>query len=253
MKLQLEKPIVFLDIEATGLDVELDRIIELALCKVHPDGTREVKTNRYNPEMHIPEESTEIHGIKDEDVKDKPLFKQHAKGIVAFLDGCDIAGYNSNRYDVPMLYNELARASVYFDYKKSRLIDVGNIFKIKEPRNLEAAVKFYCNKDLEKAHSAEADILATVDVFEKQLERYEDLPTNLDELALLSNYDQPILDLAGKFSTNKEGEIILNFGKYRNKLAKDHIDFLDWMVNRASFPRDTVEIAISIMAPYANV
>jgi DNA polymerase-3 subunit epsilon len=249
MKLQLTKPLVFLDIEATGLDLENDRIVELSLCKLHPDGTREVKTYRYNPGIPIPAEATEIHGITDEDVKDKPLFSQHAKGILAFIEGCDLAGFNSNRFDLPMLSNELARCGQYFDHRKANLVDIGNIFKIKEPRTLEAGVKFYCDREHAGAHGAEADVLATIDVFEKQLEKYEGLPTDLKELALFSNYDSPILDLAGKFTSTKEGVILLNFGKYKGLPAADHLDFLDWMVYKASFTRDKVEIALSILNP----
>lgn len=247
MKLKLEKPIVFLDIESTGLDLEMDRIIELALCKIHPDGTREVKTNRYNPAIHIPEASTEIHGITDEDVKDKPFFKQHAKGIVSFMEGCDIGGFNSNFFDIPMLYTELARAGVEFDYKSRNLIDVGNIFKIKEQRNLAAAYKFYCNQDIENAHSAEADILATVDVFFAQVERYEDMPEDMTALALFSNYDKPILDLFGKFTTDKDGNILLNFGKHKGQKAADNLSFLEWMLYRGTFHKDTLKVATDIL------
>jgi len=244
--LQLLRPIVFFDIEATGLDTENDRIVELAICKLFPDGTKEVKTNRYNPGMPIPPESTEIHKITDEDVKDKPMFLQHAKAILEYLQGCDLAGFNSNRYDVPMLFNEMARAGQYLNYRDMNLIDVGNIFKIKEARTLEAGYKFYTGKDLVNAHTAEADILATVEVFEKQLEKY-DLPTDIKELALFSNYDAPILDLAGKFTQNKEGVILLNFGKYKGMPANEHIDFLEWMVYKASFSKDTTDLALEIM------
>lgn len=249
MKLQLERPIVFLDIEATGLSTETDRIVELAMCKIMPDNTRITKCYRYNPGMPIPPATTEIHGISDEDVKDKPFFHQHAKGISEFIAGCDLAGFNSNRFDVPMLYTELARAQIFLDYQSINLLDVGNIFKIKEPRTLEAAVKFYCDKELENAHSAEADILGTVEVFLGQLEKYQDLPQNMAELALFSNYGSPILDLQGKFTRNPEGVILLNFGKYKGEPAADHPDFLDWMVNKATFPRDTVEVAMGILYP----
>lgn len=246
MKLKLERPLIFLDIESTGVDRENDRIIELCLCKVHIDGSKEIKTNRYNPSIPIPPVTTEIHGIKDEDVADKPFFKQHAKGIIDFITNCDLAGFNSNAFDIPMLYNELQRAGLTLDYKSIRMIDVGNIFKIREARTLGAAVKFYCGLDHSDAHSAEADILATVNVFEAQLEKYEDLPTDISELALYSNYGNPVLDLSGKF-TSKDGIVLLNFGKYKGQPAADHLDFLDWMVNKASFPPDTYEIAHSIL------
>lgn len=244
---KLERPLAFIDIEATGLNLEFDRIVELSICKLFPDGSREVKTKRYNPEISIPPEVTEIHGITDDDVKDKPLFRQEAKAILAYIEGCDLAGFNSNRYDVPLLFNEMLRAGLYLDYKQFKMIDVGNIFKIKEPRDLKAAVKFYCGTELQNAHSAEADITATVDVFLKQLEKYEDLPQDVGELALFSNHGNPILDLSGKF-TMSNGKIVFAFGPNRGKPAADYPDFLEWMVYKASFPRDTVEIAISLLS-----
>jgi DNA polymerase-3 subunit epsilon len=246
MKLQLTRPIVFIDIEATGLNLETDRIVEISICKLFPDGTREVKTKRYNPEMPIPPEVTEIHGINDEDVKDKPLFRQEAKGILSYIENCDVAGFNSNRYDVPLLFNEMIRAGLYLDYTKFKMIDVGNIFKIKEPRDLKAAYKFYCGGDLENAHSAEADITATVDVFLKQLEKYEDLPQDVGVLALMSNHGNPILDLSGKFTMDK-GKIVFNFGPKRGQPAEEHPDFLEWMLYKASFPQDTREVATKLL------
>lgn len=249
MKLNLERPLVFLDIEATGLSTETDRIVELAMCKIMPDETRILKCYRYNPEMPIPPAATEIHGISDDDVKDKPFFHQHAKAISKFISGCDLAGFNSNRFDIPMLYAELSRSQIFLDYQSINLVDVGNIFKIKEPRTLEAAVQFYCGKPLENAHSAEADILGAVDVLMGQLEKYPDLPQNMQELALFSNYGAKILDLQGKFTYNEKGQIILNFGKYKGEPAADHLDFLEWMVHKANFPRDTVEVAMGILYP----
>lgn len=250
--LKLLKPIVFLDIEATGLDLEKDKILELCMEKLNPDGSRTTYLERFNPGIPIPPASTEIHGITDLDVCDKPSILLHAESILHFLDGCDIAGFNSNRYDVPLLYNELARFNCILPYKEMCLIDVGNIFKIKEPRTLAAAAKFYTGQDIENAHSAQADVAATVNVFLEQVERYQ-LPTDMRELELLSNYGNPILDLSGKFTMNKEGVICLTFGKYKGEPAKDHIEFLDWMLNKANFPQDTRVICRQIIEISYNV
>jgi DNA polymerase-3 subunit epsilon len=247
MKLQLEKPIVFLDIESTGTDREADRIIELSLLKQNPDGSRQVNTFRCNPGMAIPAGSTAVHGISDEDVKGLPIFSYFAQLVMDFIEGCDLAGFNSNNFDIPMLYNELMRCGKVLEYKKRRLIDVGNIFKIKEACTLTAAVKFYLSEEHEGAHGAEADVLATANVLFAQIDKYEDLPQTIDELALFSNFGNKMLDLSGKFSTNKDGVVVLNFGKYKGEPAKDHIDFLQWMVYRANFSQDTRDVALEIM------
>ena len=246
MKLQLTRPLIFLDIEATGIDRENDRIVELSVTKIMPDGTMETKTRRLNPEMPIPAGATEIHGIKDEDVANEKTFKEIAKSLLAYFEGCDIAGFGSNYFDVPMLYNEWLRAGIEWDYTKVNLIDAGNLFKIKEERTLSAAVKFYCNKDHEGAHGAEADTAATIDVFAAQMERYEDLPTTVEEMALVTNYGKKILDLSGKFSYNDAGEIIFNF-KYKGERAIDHMDFIDWMYYKANFPPDTRRVCAQLL------
>ena len=161
MRLNLKNPIIFFDIESTGLNVATDRIVEISMVKVMPDGSTEVKTRRINPTIHISEESTRIHGIHDEDVKDCPTFNQIAKSLAKWMEGCDIAGYNSNKFDIPVLYEEFLRAGVDFDFRKRKLVDVQNIFHKMEQRTLSAAYKFYCHKDLNNAHSAEADTMAT--------------------------------------------------------------------------------------------
>lgn len=247
-KLKLTRPIVFLDIESTGLDTQTDRIVELCVCKVTPANEYTVKTYRFNPGIEIPEAATAIHGITNEMVKDCPAFAQLAKGMVGFIADCDIAGYNSNNYDLPLLYSELTRAGVDWDWKQHNLIDVGNIFKIKEERTLAAATKFYCNRELDNAHSAEADVIATAEVFFSQLEKYDDLPDEVVALARFSNYDKPMLDMQSRFTTDEAGDIILNFGKHKGEKAKLNIGFLEWMVNKANFPRDTVAIAQQIIA-----
>ena len=180
MKLNLKRPIVFLDLETTGVDPAKDRIVEISLVKVMPDGTQEVKTRRLNPEMHIPEAASAVHGIHDEDVADCPTFREISKSLWSYISGCDFAGYNSNKFDIPVLVEEFLRAGVDVDMDKCRFIDVQNIFHRMEQRTLVAAYKFYCGKDLTQAHSAEADTLATYEVL-KAVDRY-------DELQMMSNF-----------------------------------------------------------------
>ena len=182
MQLNLKNPIIFLDLETTGIDIVKDRIVELSLVKVMPDGTKEVKTRRINPGMPIPEAATAIHGITDDDVKDCPRFEQVAKSLAAYIKGSDLGGYNSNRFDIPMLAEEFLRAGVDIDLKKRKFVDVQTIFHKKEQRTLSAAYKFYCDSDLEGAHSAEADTLATYEVLQAQLDRYDDLRNDIDFL-----------------------------------------------------------------------
>ena len=171
MKLKLKRPIVFFDLETTGVDASKDRIVEVSMIKIMPDGEEICKTRKLNPGMHIPEEATAIHGITDEDVKDCPTFAQVAKSLAQFLQGCDFGGFNSNRFDLPLLVEEFMRAGVEVDFKRRRFIDVQNIFHKKEQRTLVAAYKFYCDKDLTDAHSAEADTRATYEVLQAQLDR----------------------------------------------------------------------------------
>jgi DNA polymerase-3 subunit epsilon len=249
MKLNLTRPLAFFDLEATGIDRENDRIVEIAICKLMPDGSQVVKTRRVNPGIPILAGATEVHGISDDDVKDEPFFEALAPGLIKFLEDCDVAGFNSNAYDIPMLFNEFQRAGIYWDYTKFRKIDAGNIFKINEPRTLSAAVKFYCGRDMENAHSAEADILATVDVFMAQVEKYPDLPANLDELELFCNYGKPILDISGKFTTDDEGFIVFNYGPKRGVRAMDELGLVQWMINK-DFPQDTKNICYQILEEY---
>lgn len=246
MRINLTRPIAFIDIEATGISRESDRIVEISICKLHPNGTREVKTRRINPEIPIPAGATEIHGISDDDVANESTFKDVSKSLLAFIAGCDLGGYNSNSFDFPMLFNEFLRAGIYWNYKVHRFIDAGNIFKIQEQRTLTAAYKFYCGKDLEGAHGAEADINATVDVFLAQLERYEDVPGDIEQLHLFCNYGKPILDLSGKFTYDESNNIIFNFGPKKGLKAEDHLDFVEWMVSR-DFPQDTMQVCYQLL------
>lgn len=253
MKIQLTRPIAFFDLESTGVDREADRIVEIAVCKYEPSGQFKTFRRLVNPTIPIPPSASEIHGIKDEDVAGEPTFKQLSKGLLDLLSGCDIAGFNSNAFDVPLLFNEFARAGHFWDYSQFLMIDVGNLFKIKEPRTLSAAVKHYCGKELLDAHSAAADIEATLDVFLAQMARYEndeDFPQTLAELALYTNYGNKVADLSGKFVYNSDGELILNFGKHRGNPAKNHIDFLQWMVYKADFAADTTLIANQVLEEF---
>lgn len=245
----LMRPIIFIDIESTGLNRETDRIIELAYVRLNVDGTTDSKCKRFNPGIPIPEASTAVHGIKNEDVANEPPFSQFAKPIHSFIDGCDIAGFGSNSFDVPLIYFELLRAGINWDYNRSNFIDVGNIFKLEEPRTLTAAVKFYTGKEHSDAHGAMPDVLATYEVFKAQIERYPELPEKVEELAVYSNYGNKILDLPGKFTYNETGDIIFNFGPKRGEKALDNIDFVNWMMMK-DFAPDTQAICQQIINEY---
>jgi DNA polymerase III subunit epsilon len=244
--LQLTRPLAFIDIESTGLNKETDRIIELAICIMTPDLPIQEFTFSFNPGIPIPAEATAIHGISDADVSDLQSFKEFAKSIHDMLCECDIAGFNSNAFDVPMLYFELLRAGITWDYSKCRMIDVGNIFKIREQRTLSAAVKFYTGQDHEDAHGAKADALATAEVLKAQFAKYPDLPATVNELALYSNYGKKMLDVSGKFAMDEKGVIILNFGPHKGKPAKENISFLDWMMSK-DFAPDTKSVAMTVI------
>lgn len=242
MELQLKRPLVFFDIESTGLSPEKDRIVEISLIKVYPDGHEEVRTRRLNPECHIPEESTAVHSITDDDVRDCPTFRQVAKSLASMIQGCDIAGYNSNRFDVPLLGEEFIRADVEVDFSRCRFIDVQTIFHKMERRTLEAAYKFYCDKDLTEAHSAEADTRATLEVLKSQLDRYpEDLQNDVEFLSSFTT-QQRNLDLAGRFVFNEKNEVVINFGKHKGvpvaEVLKKEPGYYDWVM-KADFPEDT--------------
>jgi DNA polymerase-3 subunit epsilon len=248
MKLNLKKPLAFFDLETTGIDVGKDRIVEISILKINPNQSQESKTMRFNPEMPIPEEATKVHGISDEDVKDAPIFKHEAKNIAKFIEGCDLAGYNSNKFDIPLLAEEFLRADVDFSLKNRHFVDVQVIFHKKEQRTLSAAYKFYCDKDLEDAHSAAADILATYEVLEAQLDRYPDLGNEVEGLSAFS-YHKKNADLAGRIVYNEHGVEVFNFGKYNGKpveevFAKDP-GYYGWMMN-ADFPLFTKKILTEI-------
>ncbi len=248
MQLQLKKPIVFFDLETTGTNISKDRIVEISLCKVHPDGKEETKTYRVNPEMPIPVEVSEIHGIYDKDVADCATFKEIGKEIAHFITGCDLGGYNSNRFDVPLLAEELLRAGIDHDIKRHRLVDVQVIFHTMEKRTLEAAYKFYCDKDLTDAHSAEADTLATYEVLKSQLDKYDELENDID---FLSNFTTRIknADFAGFIAYNEAGKEIFNFGKFKGHLVEEVLDtdpgYFGWIL-KSDFPLYTKKVLTNI-------
>ena len=246
MSFKFSRPIAFFDIEATGLDTNKDRIVELAICKLHPDYTREDFSWLINPQMLIPAASSAIHGIYDQDVVDEQTFSQLAPFIWDILAGCDFGGFNSNRYDIPMLYAEFLRAGLTLDYSSRRFVDVGNIFKRKERRTLEAAVLFYLGYTFENAHSAVADINETVNVFLKQLQEYPDLPQDMDAMHLYCNHDKPVLDLSGKFTIDGDGDIVFNFGTKKGNKAKFDSGYVQWMYSK-DFAPDTMAICEKLL------
>ena len=248
MKLNLKRPIVFFDLETTGVDTAKDRIVEISMIKIMPDGEEIVKTRRLNPEMPIPPEATAVHGITDEDVKDKPTFTQIAKSLAQFIQGCDFGGFNSNRFDLPVLVEEFLRAGVDVDLKRRRFIDVQNIFHKMEQRTLVAAYKFYCDKNLEDAHSAEADTRATYEVLKAQIERYGELQNDVDFLAEFSSRGETA-DYAGRILYNEKGEEVFGFGKYKGRSVADVFrtepSYYDWMMN-GDFPLYTKKVITEI-------
>ena len=245
MDLNLSNPLVFFDLETTGINITRDRIVEISILKIHPNGKEEKKTRRINPEMPIPPESTAIHGITDDDVKDCPTFKQVAKSFADFLEGCDMAGFNSSRFDVPLLTEEFLRAGVDFDASKRKFIDVQIIFHRKEQRTLEAAYAFYCNKKLDNAHSAEADVLATYEVLKSQLDRYSDLENDVNFLSKEYSSFNNNVDLAGRIILNDKGVEVFNFGKHKGKsvteIFKKEPSYYSWMMD-GDFPLNTKQI-----------
>ena len=244
MNLELTKPLAFFDLETTGLNIATDRIVEISIVKILPNGEKEVKTELINPTIPIAKESSEIHGITDEKVKNKPTFKALAKDLDEFIKGCDLAGFNSNRFDIPLLAEEFLRAGIAFSVADRKLVDVQNIFHKMEQRTLVAAYKFYCNKDLSNAHSAEADTTATYEILEAQIEKYEGLNATTD---FLSDFSQTTknADLLGRFVYNDENIVVFNFGKHKGKAVTEVLEkepgYYGWMMN-GDFPLYTKKV-----------
>jgi DNA polymerase-3 subunit epsilon len=233
MKLNLKRPLAFFDLETTGVNVASDRIVEISILKAMPDGSEDVKTLRINPGMPIPLESSLIHGIYDEDIRNERTFKQAGEELARFLDDCDLAGYNSNRFDIPVLMEEFLRAGIDFDIENRHFVDVQNIFHQMEQRTLKAAYQFYCGKDIENAHSAEADIKATYEVLKAQIERYENqnwedkkgivsqpVQNNIEALHAFTNLNKPV-DFAARMVYNEDGVEVINFGKHKGRPVED--------------------------------
>lgn len=234
MNLELSRPIAVFDLETTGVNTSTDRIIEISIHKVHPNGKQETRTHRVNPGIPIPPKSTAIHGISDADVANEPTFSELAANLYIFLNDCDLAGFNSNKFDVPLLVEEFHRADYDFDVTERNLVDVQNIFHKKEPRTLVAAYQFYCGKDLSNAHSAEADTLATYEILEAQLAKYPELDRKPELLSKFTTMHNAV-DLAGRFVKNDENVIVFNFGKHKGKPATEVLaaepSYYGWMMN----------------------
>lgn len=248
MELNLTKPIVFFDLETTGTNVQHDRIVEISYIKVMPSGQEIEKAIRINPEMPIPAEATAVHHITDDDVKDCRTFKQVAHDLAQVFTGCDIGGFNSNRFDIPMLVEEFMRAGIDFDCTKCRLIDVQTIFHKMEQRTLVAAYKFYCDKNLEDAHSAAADTRATYEVLKAQLDRYSTLKNDINFLSEFSTQHKNA-DLAGRIIFNADNKEVFNFGKYKGQLVEDvfrrDMGYYGWMMH-GDFAANTKKVITNI-------
>jgi DNA polymerase-3 subunit epsilon len=248
MKLVLNKPLVVFDLETTGINTSKDRIVELYMIKVQPDGSRTDLYQRYNPEIPIPPEITAIHGISDADVANEPVFKDKANELNQFLLNCDFAGFNSNKFDFPMLVEEFYRAGIDFEVSKRKFIDAQKIFHLMEPRNLSAAFKFYCSKDLDNAHSAKADTEATWEIIQSQLDKYTNLEPNIEYLHKFSGQNN-LADLAGRLVYNDKQEVVFNFGKHKGKRVEDvfktDYGYYDWMM-QGDFPLQTKKVLTQI-------
>ena len=254
MKLQLTKPLCFFDLETTGTDISKDRIVEIAILKLHPNGTQEKMEKRINPEIQIPFEVSQIHGITNEMVVNAPTYKEESHKIYSFIKGCDLAGYNSDRFDIPLLVEELLRAEVSFNFNYIKTVDVQTIFHKMEARTLTAALRFYCDEELSDAHSAQADAKATHDVLLAQLDRYDDLEPNVD---FLNNFSKrkKTADFAGFLVFDKSNEMCFGFGKHKGKKIKDILEnepgYFGWVLN-ADFPRYTKKILTEVRLQSMN-
>jgi len=261
MELKLRNPLIFLDLETTGINVASDRIVEIALLKINPDGREEEKLMRINPEMHIPEQSSRIHGIYDQDIKDCPTFREVAKTLAQFMEGCDLAGFNSNRFDIPLLAEEFLRSGVDIDMKRHKFVDIQAIFHKMEKRTLTAAYKLYCNKELEDAHSAMVDTKATYEVLKAQLERYEaaeyedsqgrksvPIINDVEKLSEFSCFDRNV-DFMGRIVYDENNIEVFNFGKNKGvpveKVLKDQPGYYGWIMN-GDFPLYTKKVLTAI-------
>lgn len=254
MQLNLSRPLVFFDIEATGLNTATDRIVELCMVKVFPDGKDEVRTLRFNPTIPISPEASAVNGITDEDIANCPRFADMASDLDNYFANCDLAGYNSNSFDIPMLVEEFIRAGVNFDLTTRRFIDVQTVFHKMEPRTLTAAYKYYCQKELVDAHSAEADTVATYEVLKAQLDRYDEVQNDVDWLADFTRRNNNV-DLAGRIVLNDENVEVINFGKYRGRPVRDVLrydqGYYNWIM-QGDFPQNTKQVFMQLKLRYDN-
>jgi len=254
MSIQLTRPLVIFDLETTGININRDRIVEISMLKVFPNGTEELRTYRINPQIPIPKEASAVHGIYDEDVADKPSFNQLGPELNSFLELCDFGGFNSNKFDFPLLVEEFYRADIEFEINNRKFIDVQRIFHKMEPRNLTAAYKFYCDKSLENAHSAEADTIATWQVLQAQIKRYEQLPNDIKGLHEMSGQGNNV-DLAGRFVFNNENIPVFNFGKHKGRPVSDVLtrepSYYNWMMD-GDFPLQTKRVLTELRLKMLN-
>lgn len=254
MELKLTRPICFFDLETTGIEVAKDRIVEIAIFKVYPNGNKESKTWLVNPTIPIPAQSTAVHGITNEKVANEPTFKELSSQIYAMIKDSDLAGFNSDRFDIPLLAEELLRAEVDFDMKNRVSVDIQTIFHKKEERTLSAAYKFYCNQTLENAHSAEADTMATYEILKAQLDRYEDLENDIKSLSEFTTRKKSV-DFAGFIALNDKGQEIFTFGKHKGALVDEVFDkepgYFGWIQN-ADFPLYTKKVLTAIKLKKLN-
>ena len=240
--MKIERPIVFFDLETTGTDILNDRIVEICMLKYYPDGKEEITTFLINPQRSIPPEVTAIHGITNDDVKDKPVFKELAKQIIDIMKGCDIGGYNIIKFDIPFIRVEFQRNGFEFNFENVNILDPYVIFVKKEQRNLSAALRFYCNEEMVNAHSAEADTIATKKIFFGQLNYYNDLPENMKALSeFISEGNRKNADITGRLIYNQNNEIVFNFGIHKGERVVDNIEYARWMINK-DFPEDTKDV-----------
>lgn len=244
MELHLSRPLIFFDVESTGLNIIKDRIIELSYIKVYPDGHEEERSFRFNPGMPIPEQSIAVHHITDDDVRDCPTFQQVAPELAQIFQDCDIAGFNSNNFDIPILAQEMSNARVPFDIRKCRFVDVQTIYHKKEKRDLAAACKFYCGVDMENHHESMADTRTTLNVLKAQLDRYPDLENDVDFLSKYSSFSRNV-DLAGRVVLNENGVAVINFGKYKgqplDEVLERDLGYASWVMN-SDFAEDTKQV-----------
>lgn len=248
MNLQLDKPIAFIDLETTGVNIGNDRIVEIAIVKIFPDGTKQIKRKLINPTISIPQASIDVHGITNEMVKDAPTFKQVANEVKQFIENCDIGGYNSNRFDIPMLVEEFLRCDLNIDIESRKLLDVQKVYHMMEQRTLSAAYKFYCNKELTDAHSAEVDATATYEVLESQIEKYKQIGNTVESIVKFTG-EEVIVDFSRRFIMEK-GVEVFNFGKHKGKpvtqVLKEEPQYYDWMM-RGDFALHTKQKLTEIL------